>query len=95
MASNPFKCTIVTPSEAVFDESVTYVNMPAWDGQQGVMTGQSPLLTSLGTGGLRADLADGSSRTFLIGSEVEWNEGEGEAQIVIDLGIGEVSIHLD
>ena len=28
-----FKCTIVTPSESLFDDEVTYVTLPAWDGQ--------------------------------------------------------------
>jgi F-type H+-transporting ATPase subunit epsilon len=62
------RCTIVTPSAAVFDEQVTYASFPAWDGQQGVMTGQSPLLTRLGIGTLRLDLASGGggSKRFLI-----------------------------
>jgi F-type H+-transporting ATPase subunit epsilon len=61
-----FRCTIVTPSEAVFDEEVSYVSLPAWDGQQGVMFGQSPVLTQLGIGPLRVETADGSSRWYLI-----------------------------
>lgn len=64
--SKQFRCTIVTPSSAVFDEDVTYMSLPAWDGQLGVMFGQSPLLTQLGIGPLRVDLADGSSRWYLI-----------------------------
>jgi hypothetical protein len=36
-----------------------------------------------------------SSRPFLIGSEVEWESGDGNSEIVVDLGIGEVSVHLD
>jgi hypothetical protein len=35
------------------------------------------------------------SRPFLIGSEVEWESGAGESEIVVDLGIGEISVHLD
>jgi F-type H+-transporting ATPase subunit epsilon len=63
-----FRCSIVTPDAAVFDEDVTYASFPAWDGQQGMMAGQSPLLTRLGVGSLRLDLgAPGSnSRWFLI-----------------------------
>jgi F-type H+-transporting ATPase subunit epsilon len=53
--ADAFRCTIVTPDEAIFDEDVTYVSMPSWDGQQGVMSGQSPLLTRLGIGSLRID----------------------------------------
>jgi hypothetical protein len=36
-----------------------------------------------------------SSRPFLIGSEVEWEAGDGDSKIVVDIGIGEVSVHLD
>jgi F-type H+-transporting ATPase subunit epsilon len=61
-----FRCTIVTPSEAVFDEEVSYVSLPAWDGQRGVMFGQSPVLTQLGIGPLRVELADGKTRWFLL-----------------------------
>lgn len=41
--------------------------------------------------------ADGaySSRPFLIGSELDWDEGEGRAEVVVDLGIGEITVHLE
>jgi F-type H+-transporting ATPase subunit epsilon len=61
-----FRCSIVTPSETVLDQDVLYVTFPAWDGQQGVMTGQSPLLTRIGVGALRLDFPEGGSRWFLI-----------------------------
>ena len=63
-----FHCSIVTPEAAVFDEDVAYASFPAWDGQQGMMPGQSPLLTRLGVGSLRLDFPppDGGSRWFFI-----------------------------
>lgn len=61
-----FRCSIVTPSAALFEGSVTYASLPAWDGQLGVMPGQSPILSRLGTGSLRLDLADGESRWYLL-----------------------------
>lgn len=61
-----FRCSIVTPTGALFDQEAQYVSFPAWDGQYGMMLGKSPLLTKLGTGTLRVDLADGASRWFLI-----------------------------
>lgn len=63
-----FRCSIVTPAAAVFEGDVTYASFPAWDGQQGMMAGQSPLLTRLGTGSLRLDFPppDGGSRWYLI-----------------------------
>ncbi len=64
-STSTLRCTIVTPSDAVFDGDVTYVSMPAWDGQQGVMPGQSPVLTRLGIGTLRLD-AGNSSHWFMV-----------------------------
>jgi len=64
--ADTFRCSIVTPQDAVFDEEVTYVTFPAWDGQQGIMQGQSPLLTQLGIGPMRVDLADGASHWYLV-----------------------------
>ncbi len=61
-----FSCSIVTPTETVFDEDVVYVSFPAWDGQHGVMAGQSPLLSQLGTGALRVDLPGGETRWYLL-----------------------------
>jgi F-type H+-transporting ATPase subunit epsilon len=63
-----FRCSIVTPEAAVFDEEVSYASFPAWDGQQGMMAGQSPLLTRLGVGSLRLDFPtpDLGSRWFFI-----------------------------
>jgi F-type H+-transporting ATPase subunit epsilon len=61
-----FQCTIVTPTKAVLDDEVTYASFPAWDGQQGVMAGESPLLSRLGIGSLRLDFPEGGSRWFLV-----------------------------
>ena len=61
-----FPCSIVTPTRTVFDDEVSYVSFPAWDGQHGVMTGQSPLLSELGIGAVRIDGPGGESRWYLV-----------------------------
>ena len=63
-----FHCSIVTPTETVFDDQVDYVSFPAWDGQHGIMAGQSPLLSQLGIGAVRVDLSTGESRWYLLES---------------------------
>ena len=63
-----FHCSIVTPTETVFDDEVQYVSFPAWDGQHGVMAGQSPLLSQLGIGAVRVDGSDGTCRWYLLES---------------------------
>lgn len=42
-----------------------------------------------------AEASAHSSRPFLIGSELEWEAGGGSSEVVVDLGIGEISVHLD
>jgi F-type H+-transporting ATPase subunit epsilon len=61
----------VTPAAAVYEGKVDYASIPAWDGQIGVMAGQSPLLTRLGIGAARlhaapTDTDAGGDRWFLL-----------------------------
>jgi F-type H+-transporting ATPase subunit epsilon len=51
---------------AVFDGELTYASFPAWDGQHGMMAGQSPMLTRLNVGACRLDLVDGQTKWFLL-----------------------------
>ena len=61
-----FHCSIVTPTETVFDGEIEYASFPAWDGQHGVIAGQSPQLSRLGYGSLRLDAPEGGSRWYLL-----------------------------
>jgi F-type H+-transporting ATPase subunit epsilon len=71
-----FPCSIVTPTRTVFDDEVSYVSFPAWDGQHGVMTGQSPLLSELGIGAVRIDGPDNVSHWYLVeGGFAQMHEG--------------------
>ncbi len=65
MAKN-FRCSIVTPSAAVFDDEVSYVSFHAWDGQQGVLADSSPILSQLGIGSVRLDTTAGGTRWYLL-----------------------------
>ena len=77
MMATTFRCNIVTPTESVLDDEITYASFPAWDGQHGVMIGQSPLLTRLGYGSLRLDFPEGGSRWYLIeGGFAQVQDGE-------------------
>ena len=44
----------------------------------------------LGAGAPRDD-----RRSFLIGSEVHWSDGEGKAELDIEVGVGEVKVRLE
>ena len=64
--SKPFHCSLVTPERAVFDGEVSYADVPAHDGQFGVMANHAPLLAQLGTGNLKLTLPDDSHRSFRV-----------------------------
>lgn len=61
-----FQCTLVTPESSVFDEPVVYANLPAHDGQMGVLANRAPLVVQLGKGRLEVQLPSGSLRRFQI-----------------------------
>jgi F-type H+-transporting ATPase subunit epsilon len=61
-----FQCTIVTPEEQVFDQSINQAVIPAHDGKIGILTDRAPLLVKLGAGELRLDLSAGQSQTLFI-----------------------------
>lgn len=72
-----YRCSIVTPSKAVFDDRIAYASIPAWDGQMGFLAGGSPVLVKLGVGPLRLDFPGGGSRTYLVdGGFAEFHEGD-------------------
>lgn len=68
-----FHCRIVTPSDAVLDDEVSYVSFQAFDGQQGVMRGASPFLAKLGGGHCRIDAASGTKAFILNGGFAQMN----------------------
>ena len=59
-----FALSIVTPEQAVLEAEATYANLPAHDGQIGVLENRAPMLVKLGTGSLEARLGDGVTRRF-------------------------------
>ena len=62
----PFQCTVVTPEQQVFDQTVTQAILPAHDGQIGILTGRAPLLVKIGLGTLRLDVQGGKSQEFFV-----------------------------
>jgi F-type H+-transporting ATPase subunit epsilon len=47
------QCIVVTPEQAVLDESADFVAVPMLDGELGVLPGRAPLIGRLGIGELR------------------------------------------
>ncbi len=61
-----FQCTIVTPEEQAFDQTITQAIVPAHDGQIGILTDRAPLLVKLGLGALRLDISGRQQRVYFI-----------------------------
>lgn len=69
--SNTFTCRLVTPTQKLVDEAVTYASVPAWDGLFGVLPRRAPLMARLGLGELslafpQSGSAAGGSRSYLV-----------------------------
>lgn len=62
-----FRCTVVTPSQQLFDDEVVYASIPAWDGLIGVEHLRAPLLAKLGFGTLTLRFEKGDPRRFYVG----------------------------
>ncbi|QNN22394.1 hypothetical protein HED60_08940 [Planctomycetales bacterium ZRK34] len=72
-----FECSLVTPEQSMFEGTVTYANIPAHDGQLGVMANHAPLLVQLGSGELDLTLPGGAHRQFdLTGGFAQVNDNK-------------------
>ena len=60
-----FHLSVVTPEQSVLAAEVTFVALPAHDGEIGIKRNRAPLLVRLSPGTLRAD-TDGGPRTLFI-----------------------------
>ncbi len=62
----PFQCSLITPERSVLEIEATYAEVPAHDGQIGVMHNRAPLMIKLGLGKLRFESAEGEAQYFVI-----------------------------
>ena len=70
-----FHCSLVTPEAAVFEGEVSYANIPAHNGQLGVLPGRAPMLMQMGQGLLRLNLPDGTLQRYrLEGGFIQMDE---------------------
>lgn len=76
MAST-FNCTLTTPEQEVFSREVTYVDLPAHDGQVGILVNHAPLLVKLGYGALRLKDAGGGETAMFVGGGFAQVKGGG------------------
>jgi F-type H+-transporting ATPase subunit epsilon len=61
-----FKCSVVTPEEAVLECEASFVAIPAHDGEIGILRNRAPLVCKLDVGALRIHQADGKPVVFYV-----------------------------
>ncbi|MHC4695392.1 MAG: ATP synthase F1 subunit epsilon [Planctomycetota bacterium] len=63
--TDTFKCSVITPEQAVLECDATFVAFPAHDGEMGVLLNRAPLVCKLGIGSLRVE-SSADQHTFFI-----------------------------
>ncbi len=76
MSSDSIDCRLITPEAELVNAKIRYAQLPAWDGQMGIMPNHAPFVGKLGLGELRLDFSgggagaaskgEGGSRRFLV-----------------------------
>ena len=67
-----FHCSLVTPERAVLDtDEATFVALPAWDGEIGVLVDRAPIIARLAPGELRVHTADAERAFYIDGGFAE------------------------
>jgi F-type H+-transporting ATPase subunit epsilon len=61
-----FRIAVVTPEREVLATDASFVALPAYDGEMGVMPRRAPLLVQLGSGILRVRQAGGTERSLFV-----------------------------
>lgn len=64
--ADTYRCTLITPEQEVFTKQVTYVDLPAHDGQMGFEVRRAPALVKLGKGLLTVTEAGGAKTSMQI-----------------------------
>ncbi len=65
-----FRLSVVTSEETVFDEQVSYVNLPTPFGSVGILARHAPMLCAVEKGILRCTLESGETVRVLVGGGV-------------------------
>lgn len=69
------RLVIVTPERTIFEETVTGLRFPLYDGDIGVLPGRLPLIGRLGAGELKVGMSTGERRFFIDGGFTQINKG--------------------
>ena len=98
--ADTFLCSVVTPERAVLECDATFVALPAWDGEVGVLRNRAPLVCRLGIGALRIETAEDKHIMFVDGGFAEMAENKltiltSAARLPDELTEEEIAQHLE
>ena len=60
------KCIVVTPEKTVLSQDSTFVVLPLFDGECGILPNHAPLIARLGAGELRITGTDGQQTPYYV-----------------------------
>ncbi len=76
MARPKFQLSVVTPERVMLEEEVSFVALPAHDGEIGILRNRAPLLVKLTAGSLRADTDGGPRVLYVDGGFAEMSDNK-------------------
>jgi F-type H+-transporting ATPase subunit epsilon len=90
----------MTPERAVLECDATFVALPAWDGEVGVLRNRAPLVCRLGIGALRVETAEAKHVMFIDGGFAEMAENKltiltSAVRLPEELDEAEIAQHLE
>jgi F-type H+-transporting ATPase subunit epsilon len=62
----PLKCIVVTPEKTVLNQDATFVVLPLFDGECGVLPSHAPMIARLGAGELRITGTDSQLTQYYV-----------------------------
>ena len=68
------QCVVVTPERTLLDESVTFVAVPLYDGELGILPRHAPMIGRLGYGALRVRDGSAERRFFVDGGFAQFRD---------------------
>lgn len=86
------RCDIVTPTQLIFSDEVTFVSIPASEGEMGIMDMHAPTLTTLGEGEIRVRKGEGEGQEKVLHFAVAGGYAEIEGSKVIVMANRALSI---
>lgn len=61
---------VVTQDSTVFDETVSYVNLPTVSGSVGILTGHAPMVCAIARGRIRCGMGEDSGAVIEVGGGI-------------------------